>query len=67
MRQEAANAGFYRSPWDAKDNARIQLLTVAELLDGRGIQMPAPSILNTTFQRPQRSDSDGGMQPRLLD
>jgi len=65
MRQEAANAGFYRSPWDGRDYARIQLLTVAELLDGRGIQMPAPSILNTTFQRAQRSGSDGGTQPTL--
>ncbi|MBK6767824.1 MAG: restriction endonuclease [Ardenticatenales bacterium] len=65
MRQEAANAGFYRSPWDGRDYARIQLLTVAELLDGRGIQMPAPSILNTTFQRAQRSAPDSGAQPTL--
>lgn len=65
MRQEAANAGFYRSPWDGKDYARVQLLTVAELLDGRGIQMPAPSITNTTFQRAQRSGTGGGSQPTL--
>ncbi len=45
--------------------ARIHLLTVAELLDGRGIQMPAPSILNTTFQQAQRGSPDGGTQPTL--
>lgn len=65
MREEAANAGFYRSPWDGRDYPRVQLLTVAELLDGRGIQMPAPSILNTTYQRAQRAAQDGGTQPTL--
>ena len=64
MREEAANAGFYRSPWDGRDYPRVQLLTVAELLDGRGIQMPAPSILNTTYQRAQRAAPDVG-QPTL--
>ncbi len=65
MRENAADGEFYRSPWDGKDYPRIQLLTVAELLDGRGIQMPAPSITNTTFQRAQRSGSSGGTQPTL--
>lgn len=64
MREEAANAGFYRSPWDSRDYPRVQLLTVAELLDARGIQMPAPSILNTTYQRAQRA-APGGAPPTL--
>jgi len=66
MREEAANAGFYRSPWDGKDYPRVQVLTVAELLDGRGIQMPAAAQLNTTYQRAKRAAPDIGNQPTLL-
>jgi site-specific DNA-methyltransferase (adenine-specific) len=39
MRQEAASAGFYESPWGK--HPRMQLLTVAELLAGKRIDMPA--------------------------
>jgi site-specific DNA-methyltransferase (adenine-specific) len=39
MRQEAASAGFYRSPWG--EHRRIQLITVARLLNGDRIDMPA--------------------------
>ena len=39
MRQEAASAGFYSSPWG--QHPRLQIRTVAELLDGRRLDMPA--------------------------
>jgi site-specific DNA-methyltransferase (adenine-specific) len=39
MREEAASAGFYTSP--SGKHPRLQLLTVAELLAGRRIDMPA--------------------------
>lgn len=39
MRQEAASAGFYTSPWG--QHPRLQLFTVAELLAGKRIDMPA--------------------------
>lgn len=39
MRQEAASAEFYASPWG--QHPRIQLLTIAELLAGKRIDMPA--------------------------
>jgi site-specific DNA-methyltransferase (adenine-specific) len=39
MKKEAASAGFYTSPWG--QHPRIQLLTVAELLAGKRIDMPA--------------------------
>lgn len=39
MRAEAASAGFYTSPWG--QHPRLQLLTVAELLAGERIDMPA--------------------------
>jgi len=39
MREEAASAGFYKSPWGT--HPRVQLLTVADLLAGKRIDMPA--------------------------
>lgn len=52
MRTEAASAGFYESAWGSR-HPRLQLLTVAELLDGRGIDMPA-SRGNVTFKKAER-------------
>jgi hypothetical protein len=46
MRKEAAKAGFYTSPWG--NHPRLQLLTVAELLDGKGIDYPR--AVNVTFK-----------------
>lgn len=41
MRAEAASAGFYEAPsWLGKRYPRIQLLTIAELLGGQGIDYP---------------------------
>jgi len=39
MREEAATAGFYASPWG--QHPTVQLLTVTELLEGKTINMPA--------------------------
>jgi len=48
MRAEAASAGFYSSPWG--NHPRIQLRTIAELLDGKGIDYP-PTKANVTFKK----------------
>ena len=41
MRAEAASAGFYESPaLHGSRVPRLQLLTIAELLDGRRIELP---------------------------
>lgn len=57
MRAEAAAAGFYRSGSEGVgswgEHPRIQLLTIAELLDGRRIDMP-PLSGNLTFRRAPR-------------
>jgi len=39
MRQEAASAGFYQSPWG--NHPKIQLVTVGQLLAGHKRDMPA--------------------------
>lgn len=52
MRSEAAAAGFYESPWDGERYPRLQLLTVADLLGGRGIEYPAKKAgSNVTFPK----------------
>jgi DNA modification methylase len=47
MRTEAASAGFYKAPW-GKDYARLQLLTVADLLAGKTVDFPRE---NVTFKK----------------
>jgi len=49
MRTEAAGAGFYDSPWGTR-HPRLQLLTVGELLKGKGVDMP-PSRDMRTFKK----------------
>ncbi len=55
MRAEAASAGFYRSPGWNTDHPRLQILTVAELLKGKRIDMPPLRQVSTTFRRAPRS------------
>lgn len=49
MRTEAAGAGFYESPWGK--HLRLQILTVAELLDGKGVDKPPSAQVDTTFKK----------------
>lgn len=49
MRAEAASAGFYKSPWG--NHPRLQLLTVADLLAGKGIDYPRLSGANVTYKK----------------
>jgi len=54
MREEAASAGFYTSPMGGK-HPRIQILTIEELLNGKGIDYPARSQRSDhTFKKAQR-------------
>jgi len=52
MREEAADAGSYDGPW-GQHYPRLQLLTVGDLLDGRGIKMPDVGSMaaNVTHRR----------------
>lgn len=49
MREEAASAGFYESPWGK--HPRIQLLTVGELLEGKRIDYPQTAGVNRTYKQ----------------
>lgn len=49
MLSEAASAGFYESGWG--DYPKLQLFTVEELLNGKGVGMPPIAHTNATFKR----------------
>ena len=51
MRAEAAAAGFYHSPGWNQSYPRLQILTVADLLAGKGIDMPPLRQVSTTFKK----------------
>lgn len=53
MRTEAASAGFYKSPWG--NHPRLQILAIAELLDGKQIDYPHPAG-NLTFKRAPKAE-----------
>lgn len=52
MRTEAASAGFYSSPWGK--HARLQLLTVTELLEGAKVDIPMTAGVNQTHKQAPR-------------
>jgi hypothetical protein len=53
MRTDAASAGFYESPWGK--HPRLQLLTVAELLEGKTIDYPRTAGINLTYKQAPRA------------
>jgi len=63
MRTEAAGAGFYESPWGK--HPRLQVLTIAELLAGQGIDMPPLRQVNATFKKAPKAKGDKPIQPPL--
>lgn len=63
MRQEVASSGFYTSQWGK--HPRLQILTIAELLGGKTIDMPPQRQTNITFKKARRSSGSGGRQLEL--
>ncbi len=63
MRTEAVGAGFYESPWGK--HAKIQLITVSELLKGERIDMPPAQGVNVTFKRAPKQQAGGHEQMDL--
>lgn len=54
MRAEAASAGFYKSPWG--NHPELQIVTVAELLEGKGIDYPR--LANVTLKKAPKAASE---------
>lgn len=63
MRKEAASAGFYASPWGK--HARLQLVTVEDLLTGKMIDRP-PIQTSTTFKRAPKAMPKAAEQPGIF-
>lgn len=49
MKTEAASAGFYHSPGWRQDYSKLQILTIEQLLSGKGVEMPP--LGNVTFKK----------------
>jgi hypothetical protein len=65
MRKEAASAGFYDSAWGTK-HPRLQILTVAELLDGKTVDRPTSRGEVTFKKAPKVYASTGEALPLPL-
>lgn len=68
MRTEAASAGFYDSPGWGKRYPHLQILTVNELLEGKGIDYPPSREVNVTFKKAPRAKAEStkeNQQPEL--
>lgn len=66
MRKEAASAGFYKSAWGK--HPRLQLLTIEELLGGKGIDYPPSEQVNVTLKKAPKAKSGTTVtQPHLFD
>jgi DNA modification methylase len=63
MRAEAADAGFYHSPGWNKNYPKLQILSVTDLLSGKGIDMPPLHQVNKTFKKAPRAK---GKAPKNL-
>jgi hypothetical protein len=64
MRKEAASAGFYKSPWGNK-HLRLQLLTIEDLLNGRGIDYPPHEQVNVTIKKAPKAKRKDKAHPQL--
>jgi hypothetical protein len=65
MREEAATAGFYTSPWGK--HPRLQLLTVEDLLGGKGIDCPPLRHVSQTFRKAPKTKTPGTAGASLFD
>jgi hypothetical protein len=62
MKEEAVTAGFFESKTWGKKYPKIQLLTIAELLAGKKIDMPPIKQVGATFKKAERFKGKKGEQ-----
>ncbi len=63
MTKEALTAGFYRHTFTGQDYPRIQILTIADLLEGKQVDMPR--AFGTFKQAPRQYQSASGQQMKM--
>lgn len=64
MRTETASAGFYEG-WGGKKYPKLQILTVEELLAGKGVDMPPIEHVNATFKKAPKAEKEEPEHPEL--
>ncbi len=62
MLAEAAAAGRYQPPVAQRDYPRVQILTVADLLEGAEVKLPPAAV---TFRQSKRADDGSAKQGEL--
>jgi len=67
MKEEAVTAGFFESKTWGKKYPKIQLLTIAELLAGKKIEMPPIRQVGATFKKAARHRGSEGKQLSMED
>jgi len=67
MKEEAVTAGFFESKTWGKRYPKIQLLTVADILAGKKIEMPPIKQVGATFKKAERFRGDKSEQLKLSD
>ncbi|MBE3118983.1 MAG: restriction endonuclease [Candidatus Atribacteria bacterium] len=65
MHTEAVTAGFFESKTWGRKYPKIQLLTIAELLAGKKIDMPPIKQVGATFKKAQKHVAERGVQYEL--
>jgi len=65
MQTEAVTAGFYESTLWQKKYPKIQLLTIADLLGGKQIDMPPLRVVGATFKKAPKANQQAGEQDEL--
>jgi len=56
MRTEAASAGFYKSSWGK--HPTLQILTIEELLNGKGVDCPPLGQTDMTFKKAPKAEQE---------
>jgi len=67
MQTEAVTAGFFESKTWGKKYPKVQLLTIAELLAGKKIEMPPIKQVEATFKKAEKFKEEKGEQLELRD
>ncbi len=66
MEAEAASAGFYTHKMNQQQYPRLQLRTVKELMEGKGIERPSNvAAVDETFKKAPKAKAKGGQQTGL--
>ena len=66
METEAASVGFYEHKLNGQKFPRLQLRTVKELMDGKGIERPSTvAATDETFKKAPQAQTKGQHQPGL--